>query len=57
MPYRNLTGGGSGKSVPDYMNDDSFDIRNGCNAASSEAEFEKALRPGRFEGLDRKSVV
>ena len=38
--------GGSGKSVPDYMNDDSFDIRNGCNAASSEAEFEKALRPG-----------
>ena len=57
MPYRNLTGGGSGKSVPDYMNDDSFDIRNGCNAASSEAEFEKALRPGRFEGFNGQEKI
>lgn len=39
------------------MNDDSFDIRNGCNAASSEAEFEKALRPGRFEGFNGQEKI
>ena len=39
------------------MNDDSFDIRTGCNAASSEAEFEKALRPGRFEGFNGQEKI
>ena len=39
------------------MEQDDFDIRQQSAAASSEAEFEKALRPGRFESFNGQEKI
>ena len=39
------------------MSDDDFDIRNEAMASGSEAEFEKALRPGRFSSFNGQDKI